>query len=114
MATAPRPGGTRREEAAKASVTITVDGVAHTFRPVEVSANMIGQLRRATGMSLAECMEAAQKSPDLDVLAAMVWLARRQAGEAITYDEVADALTYDTELEVDDAEPEEDPSLPEP
>lgn len=84
------------------AITITVDGVSSVFRPSEVSALHAGELRKATGMSLSGVLTAATADPDLDVLAALVWLARRQAGEAVTYAEVAGGITYGSKIETDD------------
>lgn len=113
MATAPRPAAGRRAEAEDTTITIKIDGESYTVRPSEVTAKMAGQLRKQSGMSVRSVMVAAGDDPDLDVVAALVWLARRQRGEKVTWDEVAEAITYDSDLQTD-AEPEvEDESSPE-
>lgn len=109
MATAPRPGG----NAEQLTITVKVDGEPFTVRPNEVSAKMVGQLRRVTGFSLQTLMAAAGEEPDLDVIAALVWLARRQTGENVNYDKVAEALTYESDIEPGDEPAPEDPNSPE-
>lgn len=111
MATAPRPGVSRRQEAEKAHITVLVDGETYTLHPGELSALDSAALRRETGMSVRLLLEAAGKDPDLDVVAAIVWLARRQRGDSVSFDEVAAAIGYDTKVEALD-EPVEDPDSP--
>jgi hypothetical protein len=91
-------------------ITVSVDGVKYSLFPQELSARDTTDVRRATGMSFRFLMEAAGKDPDLDVVAAVVWLARRQAGESVTFDEVANAIGYDANIEnvTDPVEPEPD------
>lgn len=110
MATAPRPGGSKTDEL---TITVKVDGDPFTVRPNEVSAKMVGQLRRVTGFSLQSLMAAAGEEPDLDVIAALVWLARRQQGENVSYDKIADSLTYESDIEPGDEPAPEDPDSPE-
>ena len=113
MATAPRPGAGRRADSEDFSMTVKVDGIPYTFRPNEASAAMTGSLRRAIGMGMAGLMQAAGSDPDIDILAAIVWLARLQAGESITYLEVAEAITYDTSIEPAEEPTPEEPDSPE-
>lgn len=106
MAKAPRPGGDK----ADTSITVSIDGVEYVCRPSDVTAKMAGQLRKESGMSVRAVMVAAADDPDLDVIAALVWLARRQTGEKVTWDEVADAITYDSEIGSAEGDaPDEDP-----
>jgi hypothetical protein len=113
MANAPRPGASRRAEAEAMTITIKVDGAVYTVRPGEVTANLVGQLRRVTGFSLQGLMAAAGEDPDLDVIAALVWMARRQAGENVNYEKVADSISYESDIESQDEPEPEDPASPE-
>ena len=114
MATAPRPGAARRKEAENASITVKVDDAAYTMRMAEISARDTGDLRRATGMSVAEVMVCAQESPDLDVAAALIWLARRQNGEPkLPYDDVAGDLTYGSDFDLEEDSEADDEDSPE-
>jgi len=113
MATAPLPGTSRRAAADEVTLTVKVDGTPHTFRPTEMTARLVGDLRRATGMGVNGLMQLAiGDDPDIDILAAIVWMARRQAGEAVTYETVADSITYDSDLEPVDEVADEDPDSP--
>lgn len=101
MATAPVPGAAARAAAANTSMRITIDGVAYVFRPGDVTGLMTGELRKQSGMSMQAVMKAATDDPDLDVIAAIVWVARQQAGEAaVTYAEVAGGMSYLSAIEV--------------
>ncbi len=110
MATAPEPGASRR---ADAHISISVDGTVYTMRPSELSAVDGAKVRAQTGMSLRSLLSAAETDPDLDVIAAVVWLARRQAGEKITFDEVAEAIGYDAKIAPVETAAAEDEDSPE-
>lgn len=114
-ANAPRPGVGRRAEAAEVKIVVKLDGEVHVLRPAEVNAKQSGMLRRQAGMTLGGLMDAANENPDLDVVAMLVWLARLQAGDDVTFDEVAEAITFESDFAMgdDDDAPEEDPTSPE-
>lgn len=102
MAKAPRPGTARKAEAERQVYKITIDGTAHYLRLGEVSAIETGELRRATGFGLRHLGYALLADPDIDVVAGVVWLARRQAGErSLPYETVAGSITYDTTIDID-------------
>jgi hypothetical protein len=110
MATAPRPGAGARAAADQTVVTIKVDGETYEFRPGEVTARQVSEVRKETGMSVRAVMEQAQSDPDLDTIGALIYLARCQRGEDVTVQEVYKGLTYgvDLELEADTDDPEDD------
>lgn len=131
MATAPRPGVSARAEAAALTITIEVDGTPHTLRPGELSALDVSAVRRATRelwgepvsvqrlLSSVLAGEDDSLEPDIDAVAVIVWLARRQTGEQCSLSDVMGSITFDTELglgeEDDDADPlgsSEGPSAP--
>lgn len=92
-----------------AEITIRLDGSAYTLRAGEVNALDASMLRRATGLSVQGLFSAAATDPDIDVIAAVVWMARRQAGETtLMYETVARQVTYDSDVEAVD-EAEDDP-----
>lgn len=101
----PRP---RSAQNTGVTVTIKLDGTSYVLRPNEISALDAAALRRECGMSVRGLLNAANDDPDLDVLAGLVWLARRQAGEEVTYTDVAQGITYDSDLDVDEG-PDTDP-----
>lgn len=77
----------------------------------------IGDLRRATGGNMGALLKSVVESPDLDTVAAIMWLARRQNGEPrLSYDDVAaevDGAVYEqmsAGVEEDEAEGEVDGS----
>lgn len=114
-ASAPRPGVGRRQEAEQVKIVVKLDGEAFVLRPAEVTAMQSGMLRRQAGMTLGGLMDAANEDPDLDVVAMLIWLARLQRGDDVSYAEVAEAITFENEFEMgdDDDAPVEDPHSPE-
>lgn len=116
MATAPTPGVGRREAAAALTITIKVDGKPYTLHVSDLGGTHARMIRQATGHSLKWLMDQAAADPDIDILAALVWLARFTAGEVnLTLADVEAELTYDADFEIvdDDTAPPEDGELPE-
>lgn len=112
MARAPKPGTTRPTEAA--GIVVVVDGVPHPFNVSEMSARDVGDLRRATGMSSKSLLIAAASDIDIDIVASLVWLSRRQNGEPkLAYEDVADVMTHDTALSFGGTAEPADPNSPE-
>lgn len=82
-------------------VTIMVDGRTYSVFAKDLSALDTAALRRELGLSFRGLLEAGNTDPDIDLLAGVMWLSRRVAGESsLTYAEVASAFTYDTEVEL--------------
>lgn len=95
----PRP----RQPGTSAALIIRVDDVEYAVRPDEITAMDASTIRRAVGMSFRALMEAAQADPDIDVIAALVWMARRQAGEPnLDYATVAAEIRYDSAFDLDE------------
>jgi hypothetical protein len=70
----------------------------------------VANLRRETGFSFRGLMQAAAKDPDVDIIAALVWLARRIDGERLlSYEDVASEIGYDVDVELVEAEADDDP-----
>jgi hypothetical protein len=111
MAEAPIPGAGKRAELEQANVSIRMDGEEFTMRMSDLTARDSAALRQATGMSLRYLLTAVGKDPDLDAVAAVVWMARRQRGDDVTFDEVANEIGYETKFETVDA-PTEDQDSP--
>lgn len=98
-----------------AVLTIKVNGKPYTFRPGEITGLLSGEFRKASGgMTVSQAMSNPE-SADLDSIGGLIWLARRQAGEDVSWNEVLSDITYETEFEVStneaDAAPE-DPDSP--
>lgn len=116
MAKAPDPKQVAKDTAAKAArerveafnafeVKAHVAGQVHTFCAGDVSARHVAALRSALGSTLIDpVLNMVQYfSPDsrvvaLDKVAELVFLARLQAGEVVTFDDVADTITARTEV----------------
>jgi hypothetical protein len=110
MATAPKPGSTREPRV----VLVTVNGETYPFSPDEISAVDAASLRKATGMSLRSVLDSATKDPDIDVVAALLWLSRRQNGEPnLPYDAVAAEVHYTSKFELSSGTHDEDDDSPE-
>lgn len=100
MAHAPTPGRVHDAGADEATVTLSLDGVQHVLYPNLLTAQDLGAVRGQVGMSLRKLIECAQDDPDLDIIAALIWVARCQGGESVTFDEVAAGITYQSKLDV--------------
>lgn len=103
-----------RENELERGIRINLDGEVHEVRVGDVTSTLARELRRASGMSFQTLMREVTADPDLDSIAAFVWLARRMAGETVDLDDVL--VTYTQlldgfEIEVagkraEDADPE--------
>lgn len=103
----PKDRAKKREDVAGEGLAFVLGGRKYTVSAGEVCAADVIALRRATGYSFAGLLRAAQEDPDIDVFAAVVWLARRAEGErTLTFDEVAQEITYD-DINVEDDETED-------
>lgn len=99
----------KRDEALDQGVSITVDGRAYTVRAGDLTGLDSSALRRECGYSFAGLMREMRRDPDIDLVAAVMWLARRIEGEQmLSYDDVAGEVGYGIDLEVKDAEPEDE------
>lgn len=94
-----------------AVLVITVDGTQYKVKLSQLTAIDAKDFRAAVGVSLAQAI--AGGSGDLDVIAGLVWLARRKIERGLPYAKVAAALTYDSDIDLtepdDAATPEDDP-----
>lgn len=80
---------------------IEVNGRTHVVRESDLSPRDVAALRRETGFAgWLGLTQEAQRGFDLDVLAALVWLARRIDGETVSYDSILDELSYDTDMKI--------------
>lgn len=126
MATAPTPGANRARPEPKPTFTIVIrnDLTGDVRYPVwfdEASARDVNDLRlggyaRGGLMALQRAM--ADGDIDLPDVAALVWLSRRQRGEAnLKYGAVLPTITYSTdfllEYDEDDVDPDPEDDSPE-
>lgn len=85
------------------TMTFHIDGTRYTLRPGQITGEDFRAYRAATSQALP-LFDGASTSMGIDTLAAMVWIARRQAGERkLDYLAVEKTLTLDVlqSLEVD-------------
>lgn len=117
MATAPRPGASSRAEAEQATASFKVNGETYTFRFNDITAKLVSECRKTTGFTPVQLFSAVSDRAlqDLDVVAALIWVARRQAGDAVDYDALLEEVTYSwlETFEPTDEEADEDPDSPE-
>lgn len=85
----------RRSAATDVGLKAVVAGKTYEFHFGEMSARDVSALRQQTGYSGLQLLNMLLAAPDVDVVAAVVWMARRLAGERdLTFDEVADTLMW--------------------
>lgn len=119
MANAPDPRKLAAEKRAEVARwqrwVITVnDQPPVVFRLGDLTASLVRELRQQTGMNIPEMLVQAEFQPgsmwDIDSTAALIWMGRRQAGDAVTFADVADDLRLDQVINIcheDDPEPVE-------
>jgi hypothetical protein len=87
-----RTSEANRNAALDSGLRITIDDEKFDVRLGDVTPAMARELRNHTGMGPLQLINATALYPDLDLLTAFVWLARRQRGEFVAFDSVA--VTY--------------------
>ena len=98
-----------RKDELDLGVSVIVDGTTYTVRQGDLTSMDTMNLRRETGFSFRGLMMAAAKDPDIDIIAALVWLSRRIDGELmLSYEDVARDIGYDVDVELAEAAPEDD------
>lgn len=75
----------------------------------EVAPKDVADLRRETGLRMADILSVDLATVDLDIAAALIFLARRQSdSRLIKFDAAVAGFTYGTPLELVAAAPDED------
>lgn len=93
---------------------ITVDAVPYLFDMRELSSEHELDLFNASGLTIARIgpsLEAGAVAPFM--VAALVYLARRQAGEKVPYAAVSEAIGYGSEIEVEVLDEDAEDAAPE-
>jgi hypothetical protein len=86
----------------RAGFRITVDGEPYIYDPDDVSWEHEAELYQAVKLTKNDIGAAfANKSFAPFLIAGLVFLGRRADGDAVTYKQVADAITYDSEIEIE-------------
>lgn len=93
------------------SVAFTVDAKPYAFDLKHCTGLDVNICRRSCGYGPIELIRMLQSgSADIDVLAAIAWMSRRQNGEPrLSFEEVASEFDYDVALEVVNTEEVESP-----
>lgn len=90
-------------------IVITVDGRRYEFNPARITGTIAGRVRAATGLSVARAGQLLLTDPDIDVFAAVCFAAKLQTDPAASYESVADAITYTSEVTVESVVADPDP-----
>lgn len=104
----------RRSDLEK-GVRITIDGETYEVRAGDLTGLHTARLRREAGWSFSRLIELMDTDPDLDVIGAVVWLARLVRGESIALDTVLAGLGYGSieddafEVQIVDTPGDDDP-----
>lgn len=93
---------------ADAVVRITVDGMNYDLDMGDINAIDAKDFRREVGITLASSMTDSV-DVDLDVIAGLVWLARRKTERGLTYNDVASMLSFNSDIDFSDVEDGEHP-----
>jgi hypothetical protein len=106
-----RSSETKREAVLDSGLRITVEGEVYDVRLGDVTPALARELRAAIGMGPLQLINATGIAPDVDLLSAFVWLARRIRGEYVRIEDVS--VSYQAMLsdgfDVGFPEAEEDP-----
>ena len=101
----------KRDSMLDEGLRLTIEGEDYTIRAGDLNALDARELRKQVGMTFVELIQGFGTHPDIDLVAAVVWLARRIKGDrTLTYDAVAEAMGYDVfdTIEFAEAGPDED------
>lgn len=85
------------------------DGDLLVVSPVDITGLEERVIRRVTGLSFAALMDQFGTNPGLDTVAAMIWIAKWQEGEAPTtenFEAALGAVNYGSDVEIFDEKPE--------
>lgn len=90
-------------------VRVTVDGTDYDLDFSDLTGIDAKDFRREVGIPLAAVLAETQ-DPDIDVIAGLVWLARRKTQPSLTYTEVAAGINFMMDMDIN---PLEETSSPE-
>lgn len=83
-----RSSEAKRNEALDQGVRVVIDGDEFVVRVGDVTPALAAELRRHAGMSFMKLMNSLSDDPDVDLLTAFEWLARRVRGEDVAFEDV--------------------------
>lgn len=79
---------TNREKALAQGYRLTIEGETYQAQLGDVTPAIARELRRATGKGFLGLLREMSTDPDVDLISAAVWVARRTAGEMVAFEEV--------------------------
>jgi hypothetical protein len=100
MAQARRTAGSKPKADQSRGMQIEFDGQTYVVRQSDMTGQDARALRQEVGMSFAGLLTQMQADPDIDLIAAFIWLARRIKGDVITYDAILDSIGYESDIDV--------------
>lgn len=86
-----------------AVIRVSVDGVEYDLDFSELNGIDAKDFRREVGLPLAAVVNDVEAA-DLDVFAGLVWLARRKTEPGLTYTQVAESISFTSDLDVNTVE----------
>ncbi len=98
-----------REKALEQGYKLIIEGETYEARIGDVTPAIARELRKHTGMGFMRLVQEMAQDPDVDLISAAVWVARRIAGEMVSFEdvEVGYAALLGDDFEVAIAEDEE-------
>lgn len=78
----------KRETDLDQGVRLTIEGESYEARIGDVTPAIARELRKHTGMGFMTLMNTMSVDPDVDLVSAFVWVARRIKGEFVAFDDV--------------------------
>ncbi len=100
MAQARRTAGSKPKADQSPGMQIEFDGQTYVVRQSDMTGQDARALRQEVGMSFAGLLKQMQADPDIDLIAAFIWLARRIKGDTVTYDSILDSISYESAIDV--------------
>jgi hypothetical protein len=105
-----RTSEANREDALDQGLRITIDGEAHEVRVGDITSPLARELRAKIGFGPIQLIQLCGADPDVDLISAFVWLARRISGEMVRFEEVevtyAQLLSDGFDVDVPGGEPD--------
>lgn len=104
----------RRQAIKSMAVSVVIDGETYSARFADVDPLTAAECRKVLGFSVRQLFQYCAEDPDLDVVAGLIWIARRQRGEKkVTYAECSEGLSWLSDFDVVPiSDEDEDPDSP--
>lgn len=80
-------------------VRVSCDGTTYDIDFTDLTAIDAKDFRREVGIPLMSVLSN-QEQPDLDVIAGLIWLARRKGEPTLTFTEVATAINWSSDVDL--------------